>query len=394
MSTTAVIAGVGLTPGMWPRKQSRSVPELCRTAAWAALEHAGALPGSLDAVVVGNIDGVEPTAVAGQALVRTLGLGHLPVFPVNTGGATGASLPQVAYQLVRGGQFESVLCLGPPTFDGVIDFQATLSAVFAAVEDELALGIGPLHIGAMYGSAYQQRYGISDEDLAAVVVKARANAQSNPYAHLRDPITVEEVLGSPMIASPIRLAMACPVSSSAVALLVTSDERARELRNPRVRICGVATNADASRVSTREDLSGFHGLALGARRIFADTGIDDPRRDIDVIEMFSPYAPWELMQYEALGLCEPGEGAALLASGATARDGELPFNVSGSSICTNAGVAAELAPFAYAALQLMGQAAGYQVPDARRAVAHSMGSQWFMCQTLGVLERDDEEIDR
>ncbi len=83
-------------------------------------------------------------------------------------------------------------------------FPGHAGAVFAAVEDELALGIGPLHIGAMYSSAYQQRYGISDEDLAAVVVKARANAQSNPYAHLRDPITVEEVLGSPVIASPIR----------------------------------------------------------------------------------------------------------------------------------------------------------------------------------------------
>jgi acetyl-CoA C-acetyltransferase len=391
MTTTAVIAGVGLTPGMWPHKQPRSVPELCREAAWAALEHAGTNPTSVDAVVVGNIDGVEPTAVAGQALVRALGLGELPVFPVNTGGATGASLPQVASQLVRGGQFDSVLCLGPPTFDGVVDFQATLSAVFAAVDDELALGIGPLHIGASFGSAYQQRYGVTDEDFASVVVKARDNAKDNPYAHLRKPTTVEEVLGSPMISSPIRLAMACPVSSSAVALLVTSRERAAELRNPPVAIRAIATNSDGSRLSAREDLSGFHGLALGARRVFARAGIDDPRRDLDVIEMFSPYAPWELMQYEALGLCGPGEGAALLASGATARDGAHPFNVSGSSICTNAGVAAELAPFAYAALQLMGQAAGHQVPDARRAVAHSMGSQWFMCQTLGVLERDDEE---
>ncbi|MEV6223836.1 thiolase family protein [Nocardia fluminea] len=391
MTTTAMIAGVGLTPGMWPRKQPRSVAELCRTAAWAALEHAGADVGSIDAIVVGNIDGVEPTAVAGQALARALGLAGLPVFPVNTGGATGASLPQVAYQLVKGGQFESVLCLGPPTFDGVIDFQATLSAVFAAVEDELALGIGPLHIGAMYGSAYQQRYGVDDKDFASVVVKARANAQSNPYAHMRDPITVDEVLASPMIATPIRLAMACPVSSSAVALLVTTRERARELNNPLVAIRSIATNADASRIASREDLSGFHGLALGAKRVFAQSGIEDPRTDLDVIEMFSPYAPWELMQYEALGLCGPGEAAALLASGATARDGEIPFNVSGSSICTNGGVAAELAPFAYATLQLMGQAAGYQVPDARRAAAHSMGSQWFMCQTLGVLEREEND---
>jgi acetyl-CoA C-acetyltransferase len=393
MSATATIAGVGLTPGMWPREQRRSVPELCREAVWAALEHAGAAPDSVDAVVVGNIDGVEPTAVAGQALVRALGLGALPVFPVNTGGATGASLPQVAHQLVRGGQFERVLCLGPPTFDGVIDFQATLSAVFAAGDTEERLGVGPLHIGASLGSAYQQRFGVADEDLAAVVVKARDNAQANPYAHMCQAITVEEVLASPMISTPIRLAMACPVSSSACALLVTSGDGARGLRNPTVKIRAVATNADGSRLSAREDLSGFHGLALGARRVFARAGIDDPRRDLDVIEMFSPYAPWELMQYEALGLCGPGEGAELLASGATARDGEIPFNVSGSAICTNAGVASELAPFAYAALQLMGQAAGHQVVGARRAVAHSMGSQWFMCQTLGVLERDEEEDD-
>ena len=135
----------------------------------------------------------------------------------------------------------------------------------------------------------------------------------------------------------------------------------------------------------------MNGLSVLAARTFGKAGIADPWRDLDVLEIFSPYAAFELMQYESLGLCELGSGPALIRSGKTAVGGELPVNPSGGPLCTNAGVAAELAPFGYVALQLMGQAAGLQVDGARRGAAHSMGSNWFMCNAFGVLERVDED---
>ncbi|NMN95899.1 thiolase family protein [Antrihabitans stalactiti] len=385
-----MIAGVGFTEAMAAHRRVESRAELCREAAHAALDHAGSSRGAVDALVVGQIDGLEPTNVGGRHIAAQLGFGPLPVFFVSCGGATGATLPQVARDLVGAGDYESVLCIGPPTFDGVIDFQKTLNRVFAATDPPL--GIGSVHVGAAIASAYQRRYGVTTEDIALVAVKAHDNAAANPYAHLRNRTTVADVLTTPLVASPLHVGMVCPVSSSSAALLVTSAERARKLRNPLVRLRAIESNADTGRLSGRPGLADMQSLAVLARRVFRAAGVTDPRHDIDVLELFAPYAAFELMQYEALGLCPPGAAGQLLRSGATGAGGDIPVNLSGGPLCTNAGVAAELAPFGYVALQLMEQAVGEQATDARRGAAHSMGSSWFMCNTLGVLERVEDRI--
>jgi acetyl-CoA C-acetyltransferase len=312
----------------------------------------------------------------------------MPVFPVNTGGATGATLPHVASQLVRGGAFSRVLCLGPPTFDGVSDFQAHLNTIFGAFGPPL--GTGPVHVGAAFAAAYQQRHAACDEDFARVAVKARAGAHANPFAHLRKKVSADDVMATPIVASPLRVGMICPISSTATALVVTSKESARDLRNPPVSIRAIGSTADTFQEAGRRDLAGLHALAVLSSRVFRQAGVEEPRRDLDVAELFSPYAPFELMQYDALGLCPSGGAPDLLRSGATEIGGDIPVNPSGGPLCTNSGVASELAPFGYVALQLMGQAAGAQVPGARRGVAHSMGSALFMCNTVGVLQANGD----
>jgi acetyl-CoA C-acetyltransferase len=132
----------------------------------------------------------------------------------------------------------------------------------------------------------------------------------------------------------------------------------------------------------------MENLAILARRVYALAGITDPRAEIDVVEVFSPYAPMQPMQLEALGFAPPGGGIDLIRSGATERDGDLPVNLSGGPLCTNAGVAGELAPYLYIALQLMGEApAAMQVPGARRGLAHGTGGTFFQFENLAVLER-------
>lgn len=96
------------------------------------------------------------------------------------------------------------------------------------------------------------------------------------------------------------------------------------------------------------------------------------------------------MQLEALGFAPPGGGIELIRSGATRLDGDLPVNLSGGPLCTNAGVAGELAPYVYIALQLMGDApSAMQVPGARRGLAHGTGGTFFQFENLAVLERQD-----
>ncbi|QLY28848.1 thiolase family protein [Nocardia huaxiensis] len=390
MATRAMIAGVGSTPATSPRKQERSALELVQEAVWAALAHSGAAPNSLDGIVIGNIDGFEGTVLGAKHLVRRLGLGaDLPVSIVNTGGTTGGNLMQLAARQVRSGDRRRVLCVGGPTFYGAEDLQSAINTNSPMIVEQ-PLGMGAYHMGAFYPSAYQQRFGATVEDFAVSVVQAHEHASRNPYAHLRDTLTVADVVASKPLSHPMTMAMVCPVSTSANALLVTSEQSAVELRPTPVLIRAMATSSDPYLGGGKNDFAAMENLSILARKVYRIADIRNPREDIDVVELFAPYAPMQPMQLEALGFAPPGGGIDLIRSGATGFDGDLPTNLSGGPLCTNAGVAGELAPYVYVALQLMGDAPEeMQVAGARRGLAHGTGGTFFQFENLAILERQE-----
>lgn len=382
----AAIAGVGLTDATSPGRQHRSRIELAQEAAWAALEHAGAAPGELDGIVVGNIDNFEGTSLGGKHLTRLLGLGaEVPLTIVNTGGTTGGNLVHVAARMVRSGDHERVLCLGPATFDGARDLQFVINTNSPMIVEQ-PLGMGAVHMGAFFPSAYQERFGVSAGELAHAAVADHANAGHNPRAHLRMPLELDDVTGSRELSSPLTLSMVCPVSSGACALVVGSAEAGAADR-PAAKIRAIGSSSDPYLGGGRGDFAGFENLAILARRVYRLAGIADPRAEIDVAEVFAPYSPMQPMQLEALGFCPSGEGAELIRSGATEAGGDIPTNLSGGPKCTNPGVAGELAPYAYVALQLMGEAPGLQVAGARVGLAHGTGGTFFQFNNLAILER-------
>ena len=387
MARHVAITGVGLTPTTSPGRQERSRTELGQEAAWGALEHAALAPGDLDGVVVGNIDNFEGTNLGAKHLTRLLGLGaELPVVIVNTGGTTGGNLVHVAARMVRSGDHERVLCLGPATFDGARDLQHVINTNSPMVVEQ-PLGMGAVHMGAFFPSAYQERFGIGDEALAQVAVRDHANAERNPYAHLRRPLALEDVVGSRELSSPLTLGMVCPVSSGACAVVVAAEDQTRATDRPAARIRAVGSSSDPYLGGGRGDFATFENLAILARRVYRLAGIADPRAEIDVAEVFSPYAPMQPMQLEALGFCAFGEGPELIRSGAADQDGDIPTNLSGGPKCTNPGVSGELAPYAHVALQLMGAAPARQVPGARVGLAHGTGGTFFQFNTMAILER-------
>ncbi|WP_063064577.1 thiolase family protein [Nocardia violaceofusca] len=390
MSTRAVIAGVGITRATSPRKQESSSLELVQEAVWAALDHAGAAPNSLDGIVIGNIDGFEGTVLGAKHLVRRLGLGaDLPVSIINTGGTTGGNLMQLAARQVRSGDRRRVLCVGGPTFYGAEDLQSAINTNSPMIVEQ-PLGMGAYHMGAFYPSAYQQRFGATVEDFAVSVVQAHEHASRNPYAHLRNLLSVEDVVAAKPLSYPMTMAMVCPVSTSANALLVTSERNAAELRPTPIVIRAMATSSDPYLGGGKNDFAAMENLSILARKVYRIADIRNPREEIDVVELFSPYAPMQPMQLEALGFAPPGGGIDLIRSGATGCDGDLPTNLSGGPLCTNAGVAGELAPYVYVALQLMGDAPGeMQVAGARRGLAHGTGGTFFQFENLAILERQE-----
>lgn len=390
MARHAVIAGVGITAATSPRKQQASSVELVQEAVWGALEHSGASPASLDGIVIGNIDGFEGTVLGAKHLVRRLGLGaELPVSILNTGGTTGGNLVQVAARQVRSGDRRRVLVVGGPTFFGAEDLQAAINTNSPMVVEQ-PLGMGAYHMGAFYPSAYAERFGATVEDFAVSAVQDHEHASRNPYAHLRNTLTLDDVVAAKPLSSPMTMAMVCPVSTSANAVLVASEEGAADLRPTAVLIRAMATSSDPYLGGGKNDFAAMENLAILAQHVYRLADVRDPREEVDVVEVFSPYAPMQPMQLEALGFAPPGGGIDLIRSGATRIDGDVPVNLSGGPLCTNAGVAGELAPIVYVALQLMGDAPpAMQVDSARRGLAHGTGGTFFQFENLAILERQE-----
>jgi len=382
----AVVSGVGITPATSPRRQPLSKNELCRQAVDIALDHAGCPRDAIDAVIIGDIAGFEASCVATKTIAPSLGLPPLTaVVPISTGGTSGGQLPNQAATLVQAGFAQRVLCVAPNTFDGPVDLQAVINTNSPMVMEQ-PLGMGAVHMGAFFPAAYQQRYKVSDADLLALSEKNRRNADHNPFAHVTS--ALPDALAERLISTPLRLGMVCPVSSGAIAMVISAEEAVQDdSPNPLVRISGHGSISDGYLGGKRRDFSTFEVVEILARRVYEQAGIREPRRDFDVCELFTPYAPMEYMLMEAFQLCGYGTAPALVHAGATQVDGDIPVNVSGGTQCTNPGLAGQIAPVAHIALQLMGQSPAQQVAGAQRGLAHSTGGTFFQFHTATVMER-------
>lgn len=386
MRDHAVVTGVGFTPATSPRRQTEAKNDLCRSAVDSALSHAGLDRGEIDAVIQGDIAGFEAHSVATKTIAPALGFPNLtPVLPISTGGTSGGHLVNQAATLVRAGLARHVVCVAPNTFDGPVDLQEVINTNSPMVMEQ-PLGMGAVHMGAFFPAAYQERYGVTDEDLLAVAAKNRENADHNKFAHVTTALSPE--LAARLISTPLTLGMVCPVSSGAIAMVISGEDQARQrAANPLVRITAYGSISDGYLGGTRRDFAAFEVVEIMARRLYREAGVSTPLGEIDVAELFCPYGPMEFMLLEGFGFCAPGQAPGLLRDGTTRFGGALPVNLSGGPQCTNPGVAGQIAPMAHIALQLMGQAATRQVEGCARGLAHSTGGTFFQFHTGTLMDR-------
>ena len=235
----------------------------------------------------------------------------------------------------------------------------------------------------LQAQAHAARSGVTDEQLAKVVVRSRENAAKNPFTPEIAKVTTEEVLSSPMLVDPIRELHAYPVSDGAVGMVLASEEKAREITKTPVWITGVGNCMDSFFLGDRDLASNF-SLKRAARLAYERAGIKDPRSAFDVIEVSDQYAYQQPMWIEGLGICEEGKGGEWIDA-----DGPRGSNVnlSGGMLAGNPLILGGLVRSAEAALQLMGQAGAHQAPDARTALAHGVMGPAGQFHTVVVLER-------
>jgi acetyl-CoA C-acetyltransferase len=246
------------------------------------------------------------------------------------------------------------------------------------------LGLDAISSSALQANRYMTRYGITEEQCALVSVKNHGNAFRNPYAQLPMRITVEDVLRSRMLADPIKLLDASPVSDGACAIILARESAAKKITNRPVWVRGAGYTADAYHLGDR-DLSECRALVQAAQRAYRMAGIQDPATEIDLVELYDAFSYQELLWTEGLGLCSPGQGGRLIESGATGMAGRTPVNPSGGLLSAHAVTVAGMVRIAEAVLQIRGEADGRQVPEVRTAVAHGVNGPCGQSHCVWVL---------
>jgi len=234
-----------------------------------------------------------------------------------------------------------------------------------------ALGMDAVTSAAMQARAYMDAFGVTEEQCAKVSVKNHGNAVQNPLAQLPMEITVEDVMNSRMLADPIKLLDASPVTDGAAAVILANEEGAKRGRTEPVWIQGIGHCSDAYHLGDR-DLARSPALREAAKKAYAMAGVSDPLEEVDVVELYDAFSYMELMWLEGLGFCREGEAGGLTDQGVTGKGGALPVNPSGGCLSAHAVMVAGMARLIESALQVRGEAEGRQVADCSRALAHGI----------------------
>lgn len=375
MNQRCAVIGIGQTKHA-SKRDDLSIAGLVREAAARALADADLAFRDIDAVVIGKApDMFEGVMMPELYLADALGASGKPMLRVHTAGSVGGSTAIVAAGLIRAGIHQRVLTLA-------FEKQSESDAMWALspkypFQPPLLAGAGGYF--APLVRAYIRRSGAPPEIGVLVAVKDRQNALKNPYAHLHLPdISAAVVEASPMLWDPIRYLETCPSSDGAVAMVLSSEEHARRAPRPPAWVKATAMRSEPTMFAGRDQVNPRAGIDC-AKDLYRQAGITDPRREIDVAEVYVPFSWFEPMWLENLGFSPVNQGWKMTAEGATAMTGDLPMNPSGGVLSTNPIGASGMLRFAEAALQVRGQAGEHQIEGAKVALGHAYGggSQFF-----------------
>ncbi len=232
---------------------------------------------------------------------------------------------------------------------------------------------------------HMHEYGTTPEQMAAVAVATRKWAERNPRAMMRDPITVEDVLNSRVIAYPVHLLECCLVTDGGGALVVVSAERAKDFPKKPVYVLGTGESSEHSMISQMHDFTESRAFKVSGQLAFAEAGIE--RKDIDHAMFYDAFAHTPMFALEALGFVGKGESGPFFEEMRTAPGGDFPLNTNGGGLSyTHTGMYGMFA-IQESVRQLRGEAAA-QLPDVRTSIAHGVGGMFSAAATL-ILTNDE-----
>ncbi|MCA1833355.1 MAG: lipid-transfer protein [Actinomycetota bacterium] len=337
ISGRAAIAGIGATE--FSKDSGRTELRMAVESVKAALDDAGIAPEEVDGMVTFTMDTTEEIEIA-----RNLGMGDLTFFSrVHYGGGAACAVVQQAAMAVATGEANVVVCYRALNGRSWRRFGSGVHTRPAGPTQELVhyswytpFGlVTPASWVAMAARRYMHEFGATSEDFGLVAVADRKHAATNPHAWFYEqPITLDEHQASRWIVEPLHLLDCCQETDGAVAVIVTSVERARDLKQPPAVIKGAAQgSADDQEGMTsyyRDDISGLPEMGLVARRMWDQSGLGPD--DIQTAVIYDHFTPFVLTQLEEFGFCGRGEGRHFVRDGAIEIGGRLPVNTNGGQL--------------------------------------------------------------
>ena len=393
MKMHAYVAGVGMT--RFGKHLDVKLKHLAGEAIREALADAEIASSEIEAAYMGNaaagvLQGQE--MIRGQAVLRELGIGRIPVVNVENACATSSTAFHQACAMVTFGAYDVVLVCGYEklfnadkmksflAFDGAVDTEnpdglngalqllaAEAGEVVDVQSDDKTRSVF-MDIYAYMTKAHMKKYGTTREQIAAVTAKNSRHGALNPRAQFQTAMTVEDVLAAREIVWPLTLPMCSPIGDGAAALVIVSERKARAMGlSRRVRVLssalvsGFDADAESQSVGAFAVKEAYEAASLGPQ-------------DLSLAEVHDASATSEIVAYEYLGICDKGGGGRLVEDGVTALGGRIPVNASGGLLrkghpigATGAAQIVELTE------QLWGRSDARQVQDARIGLAHNGG---------------------
>lgn len=362
------IAGVATTS--FGRHLDRSLQSLTAEAVRGALSDGDLRQDDVEAVVFSNAaEGVlrGQEMIRAQVAMKGTGLEGLPMFNTENACASGSSATHLAWLMVASGQIDVALVVGTEKLHHE-DKQRSFDAIESGTDlsltaDHTVAGSVMMAAYAEEARAYAQAYGEIEDVLAAIAVKNRGFAGQTRHAQFRDPITIDDVMGSRLVADPLRLLTCSPMTDGSAALVLRAADARIVGERPKVRIAASCVRSHRPGGSVVED-------ATTAAYRMTDCSVTD----VDVFQVHDACAFAELIQYEQIGLAGPGGGPRLVAEGQTGAGGDHPTNTDGGLLSRGHALGATgVAQLVELTWQLQGRAGSRQVSEAATALAVNAG---------------------
>lgn len=379
-----VIVGVGLSD--YPVAPHLDEPQHHAMAMARALEDSGVRKQDIDGYMCAG--GSMPSPDAAPSMAEYLGLQHRWLDGTMTGGSSFEVYVQHALAAVEQGHCDTVLMTyGSDLLSrqgrtlGTRGFRATGQATPGPAQFEAPYGNVLVGAYAMIAQRHMHCFGTTSEQLAEIAVAVRAHATMNPNARYRDPLTVDDVLASRMVADPLHLLDCCAITDGGGAVIITTAERARDLAPTPVTVLGAASSQTHWNISQLPDFT-TSGVATCGPEALAMAGLTID--DVDVVQVYDSFTITVLVILEDLGLCPKGDGGPFVAQGNLRPGGTLPLNTDGGGLSACHPGMRGIFLLIEAVRQLRHEAGEAQVPDCETAVAVGSGGMMSCMSTIAL----------